>query len=195
MSTFGEKIKGSFDLVFLYGRGIKPFEAEGTRQAALRSLWIPVLMYPFIPFVTWFYPPHGMHEGGYTYGQMVYTSTIVYLIGFALTTGLAWSFSYVLGRRDKFWLYFQASNWASIGYTVVTLPVMALMVFDVMPREELHRISVIATCYGFIVTGCIAYRAFRVPWELAGSLACLTLALSHEAWKIVYHFQNIEAVW
>ncbi len=195
MATVKEKLKGAFDLTFLFGKGIQPFEAEGTKSHALKSMWIPAALYPLGVFMAWVYPPQGMHDGSYPFSQIFMTVTAAYLLGFFATLGFGWTFAYALKQRDRFWLFVQAGNWVSIPFTLVTLPIAAMMVFDVMPREEMDRIAVIITCYGFIVSGCVAYKAFRVPWELAGALACMTLFINQQVWNALFYMQDIDLVW
>lgn len=195
MSTISQKLKGSFDLTLLFGRGIRAFEDEGTREAALRSLWIPAVLYPFALLVAAYYPPYGMHEGDYSYGQIALTVTGAYLLGIGLTMGFGWIFAHALGQRPRFWLYFQASNWVTIPLSLLTMPVALMMIFDIMPREEMDRIVAIVTCYSVLVAGCVAYRSSRVPWELAGALACLSLFVNQQAWNVMYYMQNIDLVW
>lgn len=195
MSTISRKIAGSFDLALLFGRGIRAFEDEGTRRDALRSLWIPAALYPFVVLIAWFYPPYGMHETAYPFGQIFLTVTGAYVLGIAATMGFGWAFAHVLGQRERFWLYFQASNWVAIPLSLLAVPVVLLMMFDALPREEMDRIVVIITCYSVLVTGCVAYRSFRVPWELAGALACLSLFVNQQAWNVMFYMQDIALVW
>lgn len=197
MSTYAQKLRGSFDLALLFGRGIRAFEGngEGTKQAALRSLWIPVLLYPFTMWLSYYYPPYGMHEGEYAYTQIAMTVTGAYVLGIAATMAFGLVFAHVLGQRERFWTYFQASNWVSLPLSLLTVPVALMMVFDIMPREEMDRIVGIITLYSVIVAGCIAYRSFRVPWELAGALACLSLFVNQQAWNVMFYMQDINLVW
>jgi hypothetical protein len=195
MSTVSQKIKGSFDLALLFGRGIRAFEGEGTRAAALRSLWIPAALFPLALVVAAYYPPYGMHEGGYSFLQVALTVTGAYVLGIVLTMGFGWAFAHALGQRARFWLYFQASNWVSIPLSLLSLPVAFMMVSGALPREEMDSILGIVTCYGVLVAGCVAYRSFRVPWELAGALACLSLFVSQQSWNMVYYVQNIGLIW
>lgn len=197
MATFSQKIKGAFDLTLLFGHGIRPFETagEGTRAAALRSLWIPAVIYPFAVILAYFHAPYGMHEGDYPYSQIALTVTGAYILGIAATMGFGWVFAYALGQRDRFWMFFQANNWASLTLSLLTVPVALIMVYNLAPREDMDRILGIVTVYSIIVTGSVAYRSFRVPWELAGALACLSLFVNQQAWNILYYMQNIDLIW
>jgi hypothetical protein len=195
MATVKDKIKGAFDLTFLFGKGIKPFETEGTKAHAIKSMIIPAALYPLGVVTAWFYPPQGMHDGTYPFSQIMVTLTAAYLFGFVATLGLGWVFAYALKQQERFWLFVQASNWTSIAFTLVTIPVLLMMIFNIMPREEMDRIAVIITCYGFIITGCVAYKSFRVPWELAGALACMTLFINQQVWNALFYMQDIDLVW
>jgi hypothetical protein len=195
MSTVKEKIKGGFDLVFLFGRGIKPFQEEGTKEAALRSLWIPFFLYPIAPLMAWFYPPIGMQDGSYPYSQIFMTVTAFYILSIVVNLSLVWLFAYWLKQEDRFWLCMQASNWVSIPMTIITLPIALAMIFDWIPREEMDRISVIVTCYSFLVGACITLRSFKINWELAGFLACMSLFACQQVWNGLYKLQGIAIVW
>jgi hypothetical protein len=195
MASVKEKIKGGFDLILLFGRGIKPFAENPTKEAALKSMWIPIVLYPIAPLVAWFYPPIGMHEGGFAYSQIFLNVTAFYILSFVVTAAIVWLFGYWLKQTDGFWLWLQAHNWVSIPMLVVSLPIAAAMIFDWVPREELDRISVIVTMYGFLVSACIVFRSYKINWELAGSLACMSLFVNQQVWNLLYRIQDIPLVW
>ncbi|HCS22136.1 MAG TPA: hypothetical protein PLW48_11345 [Alphaproteobacteria bacterium] len=197
MATFGQKFRGSLDLALLFGRGIRVFEGEGegTKQAALRSLWIPVLLYPFSMWLSYYYPPYGMHNGEYSHAQVALTVTGAYVLALGAAMAFGLGFAYALGQRARFWLFFQASNWVSLPLSLLTVPIALMMVYDIMPREEMDRIVGIVTIYSVVVAGCVAYRSFRVPWELAGALACLSLFVNQQAWNVMFYMQDIDLVW
>lgn len=195
MVTVKEKIIGGFDLIFLFGRGIKPFEENPTKAAALKSMWIPLVLYPIAPIVAWFYPPLGMHEGTFPYSQIFLNVTAFYILSFGVTAGIVWLFGYWLKQEDRFWLWLQAHNWVSIPMLLLSLPIAGAMIFDWMPRAELDRVSVIVTMYSFLVGACIMFRSYKINWELAGSLACMSLFANQQVWNMLYKLQDISLVW
>lgn len=195
MASVKDKIKGGFDLILLFGKGIKPFEEDAGKAAALKSLWIPVLLYPIAPLVAWFYPPIGMQDGSYPYSQIFLNVTAFYVLSFIVSTGMVWLFGYWLKQEERFWLWLQACNWVSIPMLVISLPVAAAMIFDWLPREQLDRISVIVTLYSFLVGACIVFRSYKINWELAGSMACMMLFANQQVWNLLYTLQDIPIVW
>jgi len=195
MASVSQKIKGGFDLVLLFGKGIKPFAENPTKEAALKSMWIPVLLYPLVPLLAWFYPPLGMHDAVYPYSQIFFNVTAFYVLSFVVSAGIVWLFGYWLKQEEGFWLWLQAHNWVAIPKLIICLPVAAAMIFDWMPREQLDRISMIMTLYGFLVGACIVFRSYKINWELAGSLACMTLFANQQVWNLLYRLQDIPLVW
>ena len=88
MVSVKDKLKGGLDLMLLFGKGIKPFEKDPSKAAAIRSLWIPVILYPIVPLLAWFYPPIGMHDGDYPYSQIFVNVTVFYVLSFAVSAGM-----------------------------------------------------------------------------------------------------------
>ena len=195
MASVKDKLKGGFDLILLFGKGIKPFEEDPGKAAALRSMWIPLVLYPLAPLMAWFYPPIGMQDGSYPYSQIFMNVTAFYVLSYVVSAGMVWLFGFWLKQEDRFWLWLQAGNWTAIPLLIVTLPLGAAMIFDWMPREELDRISVIVTLYSFLVGACIMFRSYKINWELAGSMACMMLFANQQVWNLLYTLQDIPLVW
>jgi len=195
MSTFREKFIGAFDLVFFFGRGIKPFEKEGTKKAALESLRIQAWLYPLAPFFAYFYPPQGMHEKDHPYIQVFLTVTALYIGGIAMNAVVGWLFAIFMDQRDRFWRFFQASNWVALPAAIMGTPFIALAAFGSMPRAESDRMLLFLSCYMALVTACIAFRAFKINWQLAGFVACMSVFATQQAWNIVYLVQGLPLVW
>lgn len=191
-STFKDKIRGAFDLVFLFGNGIEKFSGE--KKAALQSLIIPVA---FLPVALWFasvYPPISMKEG-FSQSQVLGTVLMHSVLSFLFTTLVVAAVAGFMKKTDKFWLFFEASNWASLIFSLITLPFVIMAVTMPDMRDQMDRLFVVVGCYGYFITGCIIYRAFKLNWQLAGALAILTLAVNQELWKLLYWMQGIESAW
>lgn len=192
MSDFKNKITGAFDLLFLFGRGIKKF--SGTKEEAVASLVFPLMLFPCSLVFVYFYPPKGM-EAGYGFGQIAATVTVLSVLTFIFSNALVWWMSRLLGKADKFWLFFSASNWVSAAFFVVTIPFMLAAVAGITGREEMDRIFVLASAYSYVVTACIAWRAFSLNWQLAGFIAIVTLFVGQELWHLTYWVQGIPIPW
>lgn len=191
-STFKDKIRGAFDLVFLFGNGVDKFSGE--KKAALQSLLIPLA---FLPVALWFasvYPPISMKEG-FSQSQILTTVLAQAVLSFLFTTLVVAAVAGYLKKTDKFWLFLETSNWVSLIFSLITLPFVIMAVTMPDMRDQMDRLFVIVGCYGYFITACIAYRAFNLNWQLAGALAILTLAVNQELWNLLYWMQGIESAW
>ncbi len=192
MLDFKNKITGGFDLLLLFGRGIKKF--SGTKKEALVSVILPLALFPCSLAFSYLYPPKGM-EVGYEYPQIAATITAQFILSFIFSNALVMGLSRLLDRGDKFWLFFSAGNWASVALFIVTVPFMIAAASGIVGREEMDRIFVLVSCYSYVVTACIAWRAFSLNWQLAGVVAIATLFVNQELWHFIYSIQNIPIPW
>lgn len=172
-ATFMEKFRGSFDLLLLFGRGIKPFEKEGTFRDAMRSLWIPVLMTPLNFVAPYFHHPQGLEDQPYSTVAVIVGAMGV--LGFAAGVALGWLFAKAMGKMDRFWLWFQAGNWVTLPFNIIGLPFLVIACTDWFAKGEMDRVLTAITYYGVLVSGCIAFRAFKVSWEMAGFFALMSV--------------------
>jgi hypothetical protein len=173
--TFKQKLKGSFDLVFLFGRGIEPFERDNTRSAGLKSLWVPAVLFPFGLLSAWLSPPEDLRAVPKL--QMLLTLTGETIVGTIVGIVVLWLAAVALDRRDRFWIAFQAGNWIGLPLSILSVPFPLLAAAGWYPAEKMDSIFTIITCYGFLVGACVVYRGLKIGWELAGFLACFGYVL------------------
>jgi hypothetical protein len=184
-------LKGAFDLVFLFGRGINVFD-PGV-PAMMRSFWLPVLTYPLLPVYAVMYEPKGME--GFPAMQVVTTVTIHFVLSYVGFLSLAALLAKAMGVAARVPLFITASNWVGIAALAVTFPFMLAAVMGWIPREEMDRLFVIIGIYFYVVTGCVAFRALKVNWQLAGFIAIVSLLVSESVWDMLFFFQGIENPW
>ncbi len=169
-TTIREKIKGSFDLVFLFGRGIEPFEKDPSMKAGLKSLWICAILFPFGLISAWLSPPEDLRN--LPKPQILLTLTVETIVGTAVGFGILWLAAVALDRRDRIWITFQAGNWIGIPLSIISAPFAILAAAGWYPAQKMDSIFTILLCYSFLVSACVAYRGLKIGWELAGFLAC-----------------------
>jgi hypothetical protein len=190
--NFRAKIAGAFDLLFLFGRGIRRF--SGTREEALQSVILPLALLPCTLAYSYFYPPKGMEAGAGAL-QILLTVAAQFILSFVFSNALVWGISALLERGDKFRLFFSASNWVSLAAFAATAPFMIAAVTGLAGREEMDRIFVLLACYLYIVTAGIARRALDLNWQLAGVIAIATLFVNQELWRLIFAVQGIPLPW
>lgn len=186
------KLKAGFDLFFLFGRGIDSF--TGSKPAALRSCLIPVALFPVALLFGAAFPPKGM-ETGYPLGQILFTVGTHYILSFFLSLLLVWAIVKPLGAAAKFWLFLEASNWVGLAASLISIPLMVMAVAEWIPRMEMDRVFALFTIYSCVVTACLAYRSFRLNWQLAGLIAVLTHFANQETLNTLYALQHIPKAW
>lgn len=189
---FKNKMVGAFGLLMLFSDGLKKF--SGTKQAAVRSLLIPLLMFPVSLWFSTIYPPKGM-EKGYGIDVILTYVTAHTAISFLFATISVYIIAHLLKCREKFWLYLEASNWTGLAFALVTLPFAAMAAYEVFPREEMDRIIAIITMYSYAVTACIVWKSFQTFWQIAGATAILTLFMTQETSHLLYYMLDVPIPW
>lgn len=191
--TVKQKIIGTFELFFLFGRGIKPFEKEATKFHALRSLWLPIAATPLAFYSAYLHPAQGLEKEPYSTVAFVLAGHI--LLSFIVGTGLAYLFCLAFDRRDRFWLWFHTANWMTVPNTIVAIPIVALAVLGSHEREVMDRAFSVVLYYGVIVNACVAFRAFKVDWTLAGFFACMSIYAAQQVWNLMFWLNDVPIKW
>ena len=192
-ATVKQKIIGTFELFFLFGRGIKPFEKEGTRAHALRSIWIPVAATPLAFYAAYLHPAEGLEKEPYSTVASVLAGHM--LLTFIIGSGLGYIFCWAFDRRERFWLWFHAANWMTVPNLVISIPVLALAVLGSHEREVMDRALSVVLYYGVIVNACVAFRAFKVDWTLAGFFACMSIYVAQQIWNLMFWLNDVPIKW
>ncbi|MBL8713065.1 MAG: hypothetical protein JNM12_09205 [Alphaproteobacteria bacterium] len=192
-ATVKQKIAATFELFFLFGRGIKPFEKEGTKYHALRSLWLPVVAAPLAFYSAWLYPPQGLEKE--TYSTIASVLAGFTIVSFVVGTALGYLFSWAFDRRERFWLWFHVGNWMTVPNTLIAIPILALAVLGNHERDVMDRAFSIVLYYGVIVNACVAFRAFKVDWTLAGFFACMSIYAAQQVWNLMFWLNDVPIKW
>lgn len=192
-ATVKQKIIGTFELFLLFGRGIKPFEKEATKFHALRSLWLPIAATPLAFYSAYLHPAQGLEKEPYSTVASVLAGHIV--LSFIVGTGLAYLFCLAFDRRDRFWLWFHTANWMIVPNTIVAIPIVALAVLGHHEREVMDRAFSVVLYYGVIVNACVAFRAFKVDWTLAGFFACMSIYAAQQVWNLMFWLNDVPIRW
>lgn len=192
MSYIKNKLAGGLDLTFLFSRGIERF--SGTKREALFSV-VPVLAtFPFTLLFAYIYPPKGM-ETGYGHAQILFTVIIHFTLVFIIANLLMMGFCAALDKRDKFWLFFSAGNWAGFALSLLASPLVIIACYGLVGRDEMDRAFALITIYSYIVTACIIWRALKINWQLAAAAAIATLFVNQELSHALYIIQGIPIPW
>ena len=189
-----DKLKGAFELIFLFGRGMVPFEKDPSRAAGLRSLWIPIALFPVSLYCAYLWPPKDLVEQKMeTILSITALSTV---LGFFAGLGILWLSTVVFDRRDRFWITFQATNWTGLALSLVGAPLYIAALSGWYPRVQMDNVFIMLGYYGMIfVSGCVAFRGLKIDWMMGGFLACLGIFVGQQIWNLLFWLHGVPISW
>lgn len=193
MSSFKDKIKGAFDLTFFFERGIAPFENEGTKAHALRSLWIPVALYPFNVLACWMHPPKGLEHLARI--DLFIVTTAECWLGLALSAVTCFLFAYAIGAEKRFWLFFQAGNWMEIPAAIVSVPFLFLVMGTHMEAVRANHVLSVVGVYCAMSLSCAAFRGLKINWELSVFVASWSMLMYQLIENMMFKIYGIPIDW
>ena len=192
MSSFKDKIIGSFELLLLFGRGVNRF--SGTKSEGLKSIIVAVLVFlAQVPFNIYICPPKGM-ETGYSHAQIFITLVTSFVVAYVFGAIVIWQFAAWLERSDRFWLYFSACNWTQIPANLICVPFMVMLAYGV-DRDQMDTALTFLMLYGYVVLGVISCYALRLNWQIAIGFATTAMFVDREVLRLVYQVQGIPWPW
>lgn len=155
----------------------------GEYQEALRSFFIPVLLFPIALLTLYLFPLPGMAEGSENTISMLYS--LRYAGAIALFLGTVYILSVKIDRQHHFLQFVTANNWVTVPSTLLLLPVVALVYSGVYAPDQLFPFMVSMIMYTYAFTAFIAMRIFRIPWEMGMFIAFCSLAINQGSFRIM----------
>jgi len=188
-----DKLKGAFELVFLFGRGIVPFEKDPGKAAGLRSILIPLALLPLSLYCAYVWPPKDLNEQSMqTVQSIVALSTV---LGFFSGLGILWLATIVFDKRDRFWITLQASNWTGIPLSLISSPFLIAALMHWYPRAQMDNVFMLITYYGVLVNACVTFRGLKIDWMMGGFLACMGIFVGQQIWNGLFWLFDVPINW
>lgn len=192
MTSLKDKIIASFDLYFLFGRGVKAF--DGSKREMLWSFVWPLAFLPLNLWMATLYPPKGLEKGfdkSFIVSFVFSHTLLAYIVMFVVIAGAARA----IKRHEHTFLFFAALNWAMAAGFFVMLPLTLLGVSGVIERLSMDRILVLIQLYEYLVIACIAFSALRLNWQLGFAFAILIMFINQELLNMFYALNDIPKTW
>jgi hypothetical protein len=189
-----DKLKGAFELVFMFGRGIAPFEKDPSKAAGLRSIWIPIVLMPLGQYCAYLWPSKDLAEQPMQTVQSIVALCTV--VGFFAGLGILWLATVVFDRRDRFWVTFQATNWTGLAMSLVSLPFYLVALSGWYPHAQMDNVFLLLTYYGaLLVSGCVAFRGLKIDWMMGGFLATLGIIIGQQIQNAMFWLFDVPINW
>lgn len=186
------RLRGAASLFLLFGDGIKAF--SGKKEDGLKSLLIPLALFPVGLAGSLLYPPRGMQKG-YSAADIMKMSMAGAFIDLLFMVLVILGVGILFRQMERLWLFVEACNWTSLIGAALSLPVLGIAAAGWVPRDEMDRAIIVFNLYGYIVAACIANRSFRLNWQLAGAIACVMLVADQESASFAYRLMNVPYPW
>lgn len=168
--------------IFLFMRnGIDRFIVSPS--AAVQSFMIPLLLAPLSIFVSLVIAEAGMHPA------MVFLYFSRTVLALVLYLSAVYFLAKQYHREDGFYRFLVIFNWMNLIGLIYLLPI-AVGVLIGYPVSMFESYAVFVTLTGYVYLAFVLTHCFRYPWEMAGFLAIVGLAIDDNLFKLVEAIQS-----
>jgi len=172
---------GCFEIFLFMPRGLRRFDCSA--PAAVKSFLIPLILSPILLALL-----VGFSSGfSFTYLLTLHSARV--LITSLLFLGVVYVMIRQYGREEHFLRFVTVNNWMSIPSAILLLPVVACLVLGVGP-EAYENYALFITLTGYIYTGFIITKSFKLPWEMGAFIAIMGLAIDQHALDLTRHLHQ-----
>jgi len=172
---------GCMEVILFMPKGIQRFGS--TVPTAIKSFLIPLVISPILTGVLVAF------SVGFSFTSLL----SLHLARVFLTSILFLVVVYVMvkpyGREGHFMRFVTVDNWMNIPYAILMLPVVVCVMMGVDPSFY-ETYALFITLAGYIYTGFIISKSFKLPWEMGGFIAILGLAIDQNALELTRHLHQ-----
>ncbi len=146
-----------------------------TTGEAVRSFFVPLLLLPIGVFMIYLQPEF-LNLKKFANGF-----TILYCFEAAISLCAFVFFvrwiAQKIGRLEHFNQFVIALNWLFVPSTLLLMPIFVMLLTGMHSWHELYPLSICAVVYTYSFMGYMAKCILRVPWEIGGFLAIVSLMI------------------
>lgn len=174
---------GCIDIALFMPRGVERFN-DGWAPL-LRSLIIPLALMP-LTYVNLSY----MQEAVPELADLSYTTVALLfaakgLCTLAVTLGIMIIFAKTYDKMDYLLRTITISNWMSVFLTILYLPILVTVITTDHSWLDMYQFDILHAVYGYILIAFVLTHAMKIPWEMAGFLAIVGIAIQHTSLDVV----------
>lgn len=144
---------------------------------AIRSFMIPTLLLPATLLLVYIFPRPELADDSANTIAFLYSLRMV--LSWVMFLGCIYWLVNNVNRREYFCQFVTATNWLTIPATLIYLPVALMIAGGAYSWTELYPFTVCLTVYTYAFTAFMAAYILRVPWELAGFVAVISVMVDN----------------
>lgn len=177
-----QNLLGCLEIVLLMPGARKRFGND--YSGAKRSFLIPVIFFPFTLLAVFLYPAEAIAD------QSAYMVSLLYTLRLAATWGLFLGTVYLIikevDRKEYFYQFVTAVNWLTIPAMAMLAPVAWLVLSGAYSVQEIYPFAACLIAYSYFFTAFMASYVLRIPWELAGFIAMISMIVNNSTLDVVH---------
>lgn len=163
-----QSLLGCFEILLFMKSGIERFETS--KASAIKSFVIVLLLFPISVITIMAIKNESnlslivLSEAGHMIG-----ATVIFL-------GFLYYFMKQYNKEEHFWRFITISNWMSIPSLIMLTPIFIGLVTGV-EMQHFASFAIFMTLLGYVYKGFVLAHCFKIPWELGGFVAIISLAI------------------
>lgn len=155
-----------------------------TKDEAIRSFFVPALMFPITLLAVYLYPQEQLSGHSVNMISLMYSLRMIAM--WALFFGSIYWLAKEIDRKKHFYQFVIASNWLAVPASVVFIPVLWMVMNGAYSWAELYPFTICLILYTYAFTAFMAYYVMRIPWELAGFVVFIGMCISSSTLDMLY---------
>ena len=187
ISEVKRNLLGSLEVALFMREGRDRF--GDTLSEAIRSFSVPILLFPLTIATVTMYPSTGIADNSANTIALLYSLRLAFIWLFFF--GSVYLITKEIDRKQYFYRFITATNWLTVPSTVVFIPIAYLLLAGTHTLDELYPIMVCIILYTYAFTAFMATHVLRVPWELAGFIVFVGMAISNSTMDILHWFGDM----
>lgn len=172
---------GCFEVFLFMPKGIERFDTSA--PTAVKSFLIPLVLSPVLLAVL------AAFSSGFSFTYLMTLHSVRVLITSLLFLGVVYLMIRQYGREEHFMRFVTVNNWMTIPSTLFLLPVVVCLVMG-MDHSVYESYALFVTLAGYVYTGFIISKSFKLPWEMGAFISIMGLAIDQHALDLTRNLQQ-----
>lgn len=178
---WGNGLLGCFEIFLFMSQGLQRFDRSAS--AAVKSFLIPLVLSPVLLALL------AAFSSGFSFTYLMTLHSVRVLITSLLFLGVVYLMIRQYGREEHFMRFVTVNNWMTIPSTILLLPVVVCLMLG-MDRTAYENYALFITLAGYVYTGFIISKSFKLPWEMGAFIAIMGLAIDQHALDLTRNLQQ-----